>query len=58
MSETVGKVANILAYPFSRMEIFNRKSAALAAFRTFREQRLDYNAAIAKARDLIYETHI
>jgi hypothetical protein len=55
--EMWGNVARALAYPFSQMEIFNRRAAALAGFRTFRNQGMNYQEALDKARDFIYDTH-
>jgi hypothetical protein len=55
--EMWGKVSRIMAYPFSQMEIFNRRAAALAGFRSFRDQGMNYEEAVSKARDFIYDTH-
>ena len=54
----VGKLVDLLATPFSGMEIFNRKSAFLTMFRVARnEQKLSYDEALEKARDYVYDTH-
>ncbi len=54
----LGKLVDLLAAPFSGMEIFNRKAAFLAMFRVARsEKRMTYEEAMEKARDYVYETH-
>lgn len=57
LTGTMGKVAEIMAYPFSQVEIFNRRAAARAAFRTFREKGQNYEEAINSTRDFINNTH-
>jgi len=57
VNERAGNVFDIMTMPFSRMEIFNRKSAALAAFRVFKEKGNGFQDALDKARDFIYDTH-
>lgn len=60
-----GKVVDILAKPFSWMEMFNRKSAALAMFRVKHQQYLDakmpageaYRKAFEDAERYVYKTH-
>jgi hypothetical protein len=57
MGETWSKVFDILAMPFSKMEIWNRRSAALATFRVYRSQGLSFEESIEKSKDFIYDTH-
>lgn len=59
------RVLHYLAYPFSQMEIFNRKSAALTRFRPAYKEALAeglseeeaYEKAFESARDFVYDTH-
>jgi hypothetical protein len=59
------RVINFLAYPFSRMEQFNRQSAALTRFRPAYKLALKeglseeeaYEKAFGSARDYVYDTH-
>ena len=59
------RVLHYLAYPFSQMEIFNRKSAALTRFRPAYKAALAeglseeeaYDKAFESARDFVYDTH-
>ncbi len=60
-----GKVIDFLAKPFSLMEIFNRKSAALTMFREkyarYIKAKVDpvqaYRRAFDDAQDFVYKTH-
>jgi hypothetical protein len=64
-SQSKMKVLHWLAYPFSQMEIFNRKSAALTRFRPAYKMALEeglseedaYDKAFESARDYVYDTH-
>ncbi len=60
-----GKVIDLLAKPFSLMEVFNRKSAALTMFREKYaralkagiDQAAAYERAFNDAQDFVYKTH-
>ncbi|MCZ7406267.1 MAG: PLxRFG domain-containing protein, partial [Candidatus Methanoperedens sp.] len=54
---TLGKVSEIISAPFSKAEIFNRRSAALAAFRVYKDQGLNFEESLGKIRDFIDKTH-
>ena len=56
-NQTMFKVSQILAAPFSKMEIFNRRSAALARYRLAQEQGLNFEQSLEKVTDFIYNTH-
>jgi hypothetical protein len=59
------KALYYLSYPFSQMEIFNRKSAGLAMFRiawdkysgTIKNEEDRYRKAFEEAKEYIYKTH-
>jgi len=53
----LGKISELLSYPFSQVEIFNRRAAARASFRVFREQGQNYEEAVKSTRDFINKTH-
>lgn len=63
--QDVMKVLHWLAIPFSYMEMFNRKSAALTRFRPAYKKALEeglneedaFQKAFESARDFIYDTH-
>jgi hypothetical protein len=57
MKGGIDKVFDVLSYPFSKMEIFNRRAAALAAYRVYKGQGMSYDASLDKVRDFIYNTH-
>lgn len=55
---TIDKIGQVLATPFSGMEVFNRESASLAMFRVARnEMGKSYEEAFGLARDYVYNTH-
>jgi hypothetical protein len=56
-NQVMFKVSKILAAPFSKMEIFNRRSAALARFRLAQEQGLNFEQSLEKIRYFINYTH-
>jgi hypothetical protein len=64
-SQEYMKFINFLAYPFSRMEQFNRQSAALTRFRPAYQLALKeglseeeaYEKAFSSSRDYVYDTH-
>lgn len=52
------QIGQVLATPFSGMEVFNRESASLAMFRVMRyEKGKSYQEAFDAARDYVYNTH-
>ncbi|OPY78078.1 MAG: hypothetical protein A4E65_02436 [Syntrophorhabdus sp. PtaU1.Bin153] len=58
------KALYFMSYPFSQMEIFNRKSAALAMFRLAWDKHADiknnedrYKASFEDAKEYVYKTH-
>lgn len=52
------RVGQVLATPFSGMEVFNRESASLAMFRVLRNEKgMSYQEAFDGARDYVYNTH-
>jgi N12 class adenine-specific DNA methylase len=68
MRNRLGKVYDralkVMSYPFSRLEIFNRESAALAMFRTawkhfgdVADETERYQKAFDAAKDYVYKTH-
>lgn len=55
---TLDQIGQVLATPFSGMEVFNRESASLAMFRVMRyEKNVSYKEAFDAARDYVYNTH-
>ena len=55
---TLDQIGQVLATPFSGMEVFNRESASLAMFRVMRyEKNASYKEAFDAARDYVYNTH-
>jgi len=56
-NRAAGKVAEILAYPGTQMEIFNRRSAALAMGRLLREKGVNFEDSINKIDNYINNTH-
>jgi hypothetical protein len=64
LGKTYDRALKAMSYPFSRMEIFNRESAALAMFRTawkhfasIKDEQERYDQAFDVTRDYIYKTH-
>jgi len=53
----IGNVMDILMAPFSLVEKFNRKSAALAAYRAYQELGLNGEELFQKTRDYVYDVH-
>lgn len=56
-AEATGKVFDILSYPFSKMEIFNRRSAVLATYRVYTAKGFGYEETKAKIANFIWDTH-
>jgi len=55
---TLDQIGQVLATPFSGMEVFNRESASLAMFRVMRNEKgKSYQEAFDAARDYVYNTH-
>jgi N12 class adenine-specific DNA methylase len=58
LSKSLAKAVDIISWPSSGMEEFNRKSAFLAMFRVARkEMKLSYPDAIEKATEFVYYVH-
>lgn len=52
-----GKVSEVLSFMFHHAERFNREVTSMAAYRLARSKGLSESEAVAKARDITYESH-
>ncbi len=57
MGTIMNKISNLIAFPFSHMEIFNRKSALIAGYRTYKEAGFSNEEAYKKAVELVHIVH-